>query len=472
MSDETGNGSSVDLSSATGMLLERVLSMSHQDQPEFVPLAECQLAACRIREQLAADQLPADVISEIVDGVHPLGAMARLVDDTEQLDDSRWSDLQAAVRDNAADCFGGPFKGEALFTAVSRGKLVIKNGDAASVQTQADLENTAEADVDVLAFEDELNIAGGSTAIRRKPELTADPLLDAFDADADDDDMARADVAAAEISDGSQPADPADDGGWVFDDLDDGPSSSRQASMIMHSRSQSASPAGPAPTGESNSAASDASAAGDDSDEAEWSDEFASILDFDGEEDESDESSVDADRDADSPDDGEEPDSGVRREKKFFRFMLYGNDDDERELQVPKRQLCRGWQFSEVVLFQYYQQRCHEQRLRGFTSCCTDTFEDVAAALGLPPRRVRKACVHLEQRGEIVLIPNLNRECRVWVMNGHLHAAGQRPDTPQRADDSAGDAPIAETRHQIGKPTMTPGLRELAAQMLHARTGT
>ena len=397
----------VQMSRHAAAVLNRVIAMSHHDNRRFTPLIECQQAARELRRQMVANELAIDVVTGLADGTHCLGAMTRLIDVMDKLGDSRRAEYQSTVQDPDCRFFSKPDYGKALLTAILRGRLVEGNGDVGKPNASG---SAGDSDMSVLAFEYEGAITNGSTITRRQPGPDTDALLAAFDDDDDD---------VTDLDDGS---------GWIFDDIDDSPSSSQNGmnfgspvSGILRSSKPS--------RGEIDSPRSIVSDASDES------------------------AQVNHDR----------PDE-------YFQFLMYGSDEDQ-NLLVPKAQLCLGWRFSEIILLEYYRNRCFNQRRRGFTSCCTDRFKDIAGRLGLPERRIREACISLELREQIVLIPNQRRECRVWLVDGYLTAAGQRPVVPESDSSAGGTTTSPSTIHTTEVPSLVPGLKRFVSSRPPVKKG-
>ena len=101
------------------MVLERVLTLAHQDRSDFQPLAICQSQARSLREAILQVS-PPDLHSEVAplnDGTHPLAELVMLVEHYADLDDETCGELHAAI---AAEF------GSSLATAALRGRLIIQ----------------------------------------------------------------------------------------------------------------------------------------------------------------------------------------------------------------------------------------------------------------------------------------------------------------------------------------------------------
>lgn len=135
--------------------LDRVLAISHKDDPAFAPLSDCLSKAADLRQKAAELEFsgetdpPADILDEVhavAEGHHAFNDLLVQVDDVDALDDERWHDLTAHL----ARAFGKP-----LATAAARGKLVcsIQPGGAAPSATAASVPAlaTSSATASVLA---------------------------------------------------------------------------------------------------------------------------------------------------------------------------------------------------------------------------------------------------------------------------------------------------------------------------------
>lgn len=93
-------------------LLDRVLSLTHGDQPDFAPLQKAREQARQLKQKLAI--APAPEARELADNRHPLAVLLTLIDSADTLDDERWATLAETVE----TAFG-----KALAVAISRGKI-------------------------------------------------------------------------------------------------------------------------------------------------------------------------------------------------------------------------------------------------------------------------------------------------------------------------------------------------------------
>lgn len=99
-------------------LLDRVLAISHRDQPDYKPLVECQARAWELRRvvmEATGPEFPPEV-KALVDHKHPFTALLTLVERLEDLDDERWESLQDTVSQAL---------GSLLAVAASRGRLMV-----------------------------------------------------------------------------------------------------------------------------------------------------------------------------------------------------------------------------------------------------------------------------------------------------------------------------------------------------------
>jgi len=94
-------------------LLDRVLSLTHGDQPDFAPLQKAREQARQLKQKLSTAAAPE--ARELADNRHPLAVLLTLVDSADTLDDERWATLAETVE----TAFG-----KALGVAISRGKIV------------------------------------------------------------------------------------------------------------------------------------------------------------------------------------------------------------------------------------------------------------------------------------------------------------------------------------------------------------
>jgi class 3 adenylate cyclase len=102
-------------------VLNRVMGVSHPDDPAFHPLLECQAKASELRLKLsrvaAAKQ---DYSAHRVDeATKPFADLLAIVDGQDDVDDERWMGLEESV---------GKVFGRQLLIAASRGRLVLAGG--------------------------------------------------------------------------------------------------------------------------------------------------------------------------------------------------------------------------------------------------------------------------------------------------------------------------------------------------------
>jgi hypothetical protein len=97
-------------------VLDRILAVTHADDPTFASLAQCQAKAKEMRQALneprAGDADPAS----IVEGTTAFSALLTLIEGREQLDDDRFATLEDTVNQSF---------GRQLAVAATRGKLVV-----------------------------------------------------------------------------------------------------------------------------------------------------------------------------------------------------------------------------------------------------------------------------------------------------------------------------------------------------------
>ncbi len=99
-------------------VLDRILSLTHRDLPEFAPLLECQVKAEELRNAVMATAWPDTHpdTSALAHGRHPLAELLTLVEGHDDLDDDLWLLLKHAV----AEGFG-----KSLALSAARGKLLF-----------------------------------------------------------------------------------------------------------------------------------------------------------------------------------------------------------------------------------------------------------------------------------------------------------------------------------------------------------
>ncbi|NET29907.1 hydrogenase [Okeania sp. SIO1I7] len=101
-------------------ILNQILAIAHQEQPEFPPLQPVKAKAKELHQLISntkSDKLPDDAQALIAE-THPLSAILTLVKQGKNLDDEQWLELEEKV--NASF-------GKKLMLAISRGKLTIPN---------------------------------------------------------------------------------------------------------------------------------------------------------------------------------------------------------------------------------------------------------------------------------------------------------------------------------------------------------
>lgn len=103
-------------------VLNRVLAVSHQDDPTFGPLLECQAKASELRLALSrvlTERRGAWTVRRVDEAILPFADVLTLVLRHEHLDDQRWTELEASV----SRAFG-----RQLTVAASRGRLDLIEG--------------------------------------------------------------------------------------------------------------------------------------------------------------------------------------------------------------------------------------------------------------------------------------------------------------------------------------------------------
>ena len=98
-----------------GALLDRVMEILHQDDPEFPPLVGCRAKAREARAAvLALTELESDDARRVASGLPPFADLLAMVESRDGLDDERYGHLEESV----TRAFGRP-----LAVAAARGKL-------------------------------------------------------------------------------------------------------------------------------------------------------------------------------------------------------------------------------------------------------------------------------------------------------------------------------------------------------------
>ena len=101
-------------------ILNQILAIAHQEQPEFPPLQPVKAKAKELHQLISntkSDKLP-DEAQALIANTHPLSALLKLVKQGKSLDDEQWLELEEKV--NATF-------GKKLMLAISREKLTIPN---------------------------------------------------------------------------------------------------------------------------------------------------------------------------------------------------------------------------------------------------------------------------------------------------------------------------------------------------------
>ncbi|NES89380.1 hydrogenase [Okeania sp. SIO2B9] len=101
-------------------ILNQILAIAHQEQPEFPPLQSLKAKAKELHQLIShtkSDKLP-DEAQALIAETHPLSAVLKLVKQGKNLDDEQWLELEEKV--NASF-------GKKLMLAISREKLTIPN---------------------------------------------------------------------------------------------------------------------------------------------------------------------------------------------------------------------------------------------------------------------------------------------------------------------------------------------------------
>ncbi|MGD1717788.1 hypothetical protein [Dapis sp. BLCC M172] len=101
-------------------ILNQILAIAHQEQPEFAPLQSVKAQAQQLYQiiyQTKSEKLPDDA-QALIENRHPLSAVLKLVKQGKNLDDEQWLELEEKVNITF---------GKKLMLAISRGKLIIAN---------------------------------------------------------------------------------------------------------------------------------------------------------------------------------------------------------------------------------------------------------------------------------------------------------------------------------------------------------
>lgn len=99
-------------------VLEKILSLTHRDQPDFAPLLDCQAKARALREaiQLQKGSEAHSDVAALAQGRHPLAELLTLVEGAHDLDDDLWLLLKQANSEHF---------GKSLALSAARGKLTL-----------------------------------------------------------------------------------------------------------------------------------------------------------------------------------------------------------------------------------------------------------------------------------------------------------------------------------------------------------
>lgn len=146
-------------------ILDRFLSLTHQEQPDFPPLTGYQNQVREFRTKivnLTNSELPSDV-QNLVEGRHPVSVLLTLIDRGNQLQDSEWVRLTDAI----SKALGQP-----IAIAASRGKLAFKEAAKSAISSLT----TSSKDVDTFIWG---NVSPSPTAIpvSAAPKVTAEPPI-------------------------------------------------------------------------------------------------------------------------------------------------------------------------------------------------------------------------------------------------------------------------------------------------------
>ena len=97
-------------------ILDRILSLIHRDQADFLPLLEVQMKAKTLRDTLKFDESPEAFLETtlLAQGRHPLAELLTLVEGHKDLEDDLWLLLKHAVEESF---------GKSLAMSAARGKL-------------------------------------------------------------------------------------------------------------------------------------------------------------------------------------------------------------------------------------------------------------------------------------------------------------------------------------------------------------
>ncbi|MGD1804703.1 hypothetical protein ACP6PL_04570 [Dapis sp. BLCC M126] len=143
-------------------ILNQILAIAHQEQPEFPPLQSVKTQAQQLYQiisQAKSEKLPDDA-QALIEDRHPLSAVLKLVKQGKNLDDEQWLELEEKV--NATF-------GKKLTLAISRGKLTIPN-DSLSTISRIKLPALEE-------LEQTKNIASQATNLQKSTTTNLPPLI-------------------------------------------------------------------------------------------------------------------------------------------------------------------------------------------------------------------------------------------------------------------------------------------------------
>ncbi|MBI3801876.1 MAG: hypothetical protein HY268_33510 [Deltaproteobacteria bacterium] len=128
-------------------ILDRVITVVHRTQVEFMPLLQCQAEARALRDALTVTQWPElhPEAQRLADGQHPYASLLTFVESHQALSDDQWDHLKNSIEET----FGKP-----LAIAAVRGRLVLgenavgqvsEPGDERGVASQSEVAQAPEA---------------------------------------------------------------------------------------------------------------------------------------------------------------------------------------------------------------------------------------------------------------------------------------------------------------------------------------
>jgi Clostridial hydrophobic W len=146
-------------------ILDRFLSLTHREQPDFPPLTGYQNQVREFRTKivnLPNSELPPDVQS-LVEGRHPVSVLLTLLDRGNQLQDSEWVSLTEAI----AKSLGQP-----IAIAASRGKLAFQEAAKSPISPPT----IASKDVDTFIWG---NVSPSATGVpvSAAPKVAEPPIV-------------------------------------------------------------------------------------------------------------------------------------------------------------------------------------------------------------------------------------------------------------------------------------------------------